>query len=249
MLHWLNSLNPDDFPDTSQALTDPNGLLAVGGDLSPERLLIAYRHGIFPWYSEGQPILWWSPDPRAVLRPEHLKISRSLAKTLRRGQFTVTFDQEFDEVMRQCSLPRRTQSGTWISDEMRYAYHRLHRSGYAHSVEVWRGAQLVGGLYGIGIGKMFFGESMFSVETDASKVGFIHLVAQLQDWSYQLIDCQVESAHLRSLGATLISREEFVSQIKQASEKDSTIGTWTLSHQISNLLRTTGRLNIPNAVV
>lgn len=208
---WLEpESDPARFPDPSFALEEPNGLLAVGGDLSPARLLNAYRQGIFPWYSNGQPILWWSPDPRAVLFPDSFKISRSLRKTLRKRLFRITLDTAFDAVIDACSEPRGKNDGTWITGEMRQAYIQLHRIGFAHSVECWEGDELIGGLYGISMGKVFFGESMFSRRTDASKIGFAHLIEQLKDWEFGLIDCQVHSGHLASLGAEDITRDEFL---------------------------------------
>lgn len=210
-------LNPTDpgqaFPDVNLALREPDGLLAVGGDLSSKRILSAYRHGIFPWYSEAQPILWWSPDPRTVLFPDALKVSRSLRKTLNQQRFRVTLDQAFNAVIRACAEPRPDSSGTWITPEMAAAYCELHAKGVAHSVECWRDDRLVGGLYGIAIGRVFFGESMFSRETDASKVAFCHLVRQLRAWNFGLIDCQVYSSHLASLGAGEIPRRRFVAYL------------------------------------
>lgn len=199
-----------DFPPIEQALKDPNGLLAAGGDLSIERLLKAYTLGIFPWFDDEQPILWWSPDPRALLFPQDLHISRSLHKTLRSQHYHVTFDQAFEAVVRACSEPRRGSEGTWITDDIVDAYCALHRRGFAHSAECWNERnELVGGLYGIALGRLFFGESMFSRATDASKVTFVHLVRQLQAWDYPLIDCQVMNPHLASLGAILMPRSEF----------------------------------------
>jgi leucyl/phenylalanyl-tRNA--protein transferase len=210
MIHVLNPYQPDEpFPPVEQAELEPNGLLAVGGDLSSSRLLNAYRSGIFPWYSDDQPILWWSPDPRTVLYPEQLKISRSLRKTLRNKPFRVTFDQAFSGVMSACAAPRKQAEGTWISPEMLAAYRELHRIGYAHSVEVWMEDRLVGGLYGVALGSVFFGESMFSTERDASKVALVYLTRLLQDRDFRLIDCQVYSAHLISLGAKEIERSSF----------------------------------------
>ena len=214
------------FPDVSQALEEPNGLLAVGGDLSPKRLIHAYRHGIFPWFNPGQPILWWSPDPRAVLFPDQLRVSRSLRKRLRQCAFQVTLDHSFEAVMRACAEPRLNQSGTWISEEMVQAYTRLHRQGLAHSVESWQDGALVGGLYGVAIGKVFFGESMFSRRTDASKVAFAWLVSQLQLWGFQLIDCQVETDHLASLGATTLPRHEFIDLLNRWCELPGHDGPW-----------------------
>ena len=208
MLTWLQR---DDlsFPPLEKALREPNGLLAAGGDLSPQRLLAAYRHGCFPWYQDGQPILWWSPDPRTVLYPEELHVSRSLRKRLRQGQFRVTFDKAFAAVIRGCAEPRSYADGTWITTPMHQAYLKLHEMGVAHSVEVWEGDKLVGGLYGLAMGQLFFGESMFSRATDASKVGFVTLVEQLRDWGFQMIDCQMPTAHLASFGARAISRQRF----------------------------------------
>ena len=209
--YWLEAdSDPAHFPDPSYALEEPNGLLAVGGDLSPARLLNAYRQGIFPWYSDDQPILWWSPAPRTVLFPKQLKISRSLQKRLRKADFSVSMDQAFADVMQACSEARHGQDGTWITEEMKQAYLQLHRIGFAHSVEVWQAGQLVGGLYGVSMGKVFFGESMFSRINDASKLALVHLVRQLLAWNFALIDCQVGSAHLSSLGAVAIPREAFL---------------------------------------
>ena len=206
----LNRDNPQqNFPPISKALTEPDGLLAVGGCLSAPRLLNAYRQGIFPWYNEGDPILWWSPNQRLVLFPAQLQVSRSLAKRLRQELYTITFDKAFDRVMTSCALPRRGQQGTWIDSQMHAAYNELHRLGYAHSVEAWAGSALVGGLYGIAIGQVFFGESMFHTQTDASKVAFVTLVNHLKLWHYALIDCQVHSQHLVSLGAQTIERCQF----------------------------------------
>lgn len=209
--------HPDeDFPPIEQALTEPNGLLAAGGDLSVKRLLKAYSSGIFPWFDDEQPILWWSPDPRAVLFPRELHISRSLHKTLRTQRFRVTFDQSFETVIRSCALPRSGSSGTWITDSIIRAYVALHHQGHAHSVECWNeSGDLVGGLYGVALGKLFFGESMFSRATDASKVAFVHLVNQLDDWGFPLIDCQVMNPHLASLGARYLPRSEFKHWLKQ----------------------------------
>ncbi len=207
---WLNGADPQRFPDVSLALKDPDGLLAIGGDLSPARLVAAYSQGIFPWYSDGQPILWWSPDPRVVLKPQALRISRSLRKTLRQAPFQVTLDTAFPAVLDACAAPRADGDGTWITDTMMLAYLRLHELGIAHSVECWQNATLLGGLYGLALGRVFFGESMFTRTSDASKVAFVHLVRQLQRWDYVLIDCQVDSAHLRSLGAAPIARRAFI---------------------------------------
>lgn len=203
------------FPDVSLALREPNGLLAVGGNLTPRRLISAYMQGIFPWYSQGQPILWWSPDPRAVLFPEKLKVSRSMRKEIRKGELTVTFDKAFREVVAACAQPRANSQGTWITPAISDAYTHLHKLGIAHSVEAWRDGKLVGGLYGVAIGKVYFGESMFSRETNASKLAFIYLVHQLAEWNFQLIDCQIQSDHLRSLGSEDLPRTQFLQILKQ----------------------------------
>lgn len=208
MLSWLSRRNFD-FPPLDQALREPNGLLALGGDLSPERLVSAYRHGCFPWFQEGQPILWWSPDPRMVLFPAELHVSRSLRKTQRQHRFEISFDRDFPTVIEACAGPRPYADGTWITPAMLDAYRTLHRRGIAHSVEVWQDGQLVGGLYGLAIGRLFFGESMFSRVTDASKIGFVTLVERLRDSGFVLIDCQMHTSHLASFGARPIPRTEF----------------------------------------
>jgi leucyl/phenylalanyl-tRNA---protein transferase len=207
-LPWLT--NELVFPDTSQALKDPNGLLAAGGDLSIRRLLLAYRNGIFPWYGDNEPILWWSPDPRAVIFPGQLHISKSLQKTLNKKKFTVTFNQAFIEVVEACRLPRKNQPRTWITAEMKQAYEDLYKIGYAHSIECWQDDQLVGGMYGVILGKCFFGESMFSTATDASKVVMVELDRHLQKNHFALLDCQVSSAHTLSMGAVEIPRTQFL---------------------------------------
>lgn len=202
------------FPPVTQALHSPNGLLAAGGDLSVKRLLVAYRHGIFPWFSEGEPILWWSPDPRMVLFPNEFKVSHSLRKTLRNGNHEVRFDSRFEQVMRACAAPREGASGTWILEEMIAAYCELHRLGYAHSVETWMDGELVGGLYGMALGRMFYGESMFSRRPNASKIALAHLAAQLKRWNFGMIDCQMNTTHLASLGAREIPRNEFIAGLQ-----------------------------------
>lgn len=213
------------FPDVELALSEPDGLLAVGGDLTIERLVTAYQQGIFPWYSEGQPILWWSPDPRMILKPNEIKISRSLGKTIRKQKFTITIDQDFENVIRSCSMPRfekgQSHDETWILDDMISAYINLHQAGYAHSVECWQDDKLVGGLYGIAIGKVFFGESMFSNISDASKTAFVFLSKQLKQWDFKLIDCQVYTSHLESLGAKLIPRKQFIALLQQFASNDN----------------------------
>lgn len=216
------------FPPPEMA--SPEGLLAIGGDLRSERLLEAYRRGIFPWYSVGQPVLWWSPDPRTVLFPQRFRISRSLGKTLRNPGFSVTLDRAFEAVIDACAAPRRhrPEAGTWITAEMRRAYCQLHEEGYAHSVETWRDGDLVGGLYGVSLGGAFFGESMFSVKTDASKIALAHLVRQISAWGFSLIDCQVASAHLLSLGAEEIPRVEFLALLRTALMMPDRVGSWRL---------------------
>ena len=205
---WLSHHHLD-FPPVENALEEPNGLLAAGGDLSVERLTKAYQNGIFPWYEDGQPILWWSPNPRSVIFPDQIRVSRSLRKTLRKNRFQITLDKDFEQVIRACSGPRTGSQGTWITPEMINAYVELHRKGLAHSVETWLDGKLVGGLYGISLGKVFFGESMFSWESDASKVAFAHLCRQLHAWQFGLIDCQVPNEHIKSLGSVEIPLAEF----------------------------------------
>jgi leucyl/phenylalanyl-tRNA--protein transferase len=213
---WLSPQDaPEWFPPLEQALEEPPGLLAAGGDLSPARLIAAYRRGIFPWYSPGQPVLWWSPDPRAVLFPEEFHCTRSLAKTLRNGGFTCSLDRDFAAVIDGCAAPRAASPGTWITSEMRAAYLELHRLGVAHSCEVWRGGELAGGLYGVRLGGVFFGESMFSRERDASKAALAHLVAVCQRNSLAVIDCQLPSRHLESLGSRSIPRTQFQALLRE----------------------------------
>jgi leucyl/phenylalanyl-tRNA--protein transferase len=210
-------------------LADESGLLAVGGDLKPERLLLAYSLGIFPWYSDGLPILWYSPDPRLVLESADLVVSRSLRKTLRRGQYRVTLDTAFDRVIRACAdAPRPGQQGTWITDDMVRAYRRLHELGYAHSAEAWLDGELAGGLYGVSLGAGFFGESMFARADDASKVAFVTLVEQLGRWGIDLIDCQVHTEHLARFGAVEWPRERFLARLAAALEKPTRSGRWRL---------------------
>lgn len=212
LLTWLSDADYR-FPELDLAWDEPNGLLAAGGDLSTARLLVAYQNGIFPWFNENEPILWWSPDPRCVIRPSEVKVSRSLEKAIKKHKFKITIDQAFKQVISACAAPRKAlppgQSGTWISEEMQAAYIELHRLGYAHSVECWHGDKLAGGLYGLALGKVFFGESMFSRETDASKVAFATFSQRLKDAGFELIDGQVYSAHLASLGFKLLPRKDF----------------------------------------
>ena len=234
MIPWLETHSP--FPDVSEALTmDAPGLLAAGADLSPERLLSAYRRGIFPWFSEGQPILWWSTDPRMVLQTGQFKVSDSLRKALRRversmhegGRWQVRFDSAFEEVMRSCAAPRKEGPGTWISEDIISGYTGLHARGYAHSSELWLDGELVGGAYGVCIGRMFYGESMFSREPDASKVALVRLGRQLQRWGFGLIDCQMETAHLASLGARAIERDEFRQRLEVLVNLPDVPGKWS----------------------
>lgn len=209
-LYWVKDNRiADDFPDINAALEEPDGLLAIGGDLSPERLLQAYQQGIFPWYSEGQPIMWWSPNPRWVIRPDEMVISKSLRKLLNKNCFTVTFDRAFSEVIKACAAPRKNQQGTWISYDIINSYEKLYKLGYAHSVECWQEGELSGGLYGICIGRIFFGESMFSRHSNTSKIALVHLCNLCRKWNMPLIDCQVYSSHLASLGAVGIPRDVF----------------------------------------
>lgn len=220
-LPWLNPHSLD-FPPIDQALSDPNGLLAVGGDLAAPRLVEAYRRGIFPWYEDDQLILWWSPDPRLVLVPQDVHISKSMRKIIRQGQFRVSADSAFEMVISTCSnISREGQRGTWITEDMMDAYIELHHQGYAHSIEVWQDDALVGGLYGIAIGSAFFGESMFSLASNASKMALIALTQYLQSRGYRLIDCQMETDHLKSMGAVVINRDEFKSIIKQTVKQES----------------------------
>jgi leucyl/phenylalanyl-tRNA--protein transferase len=225
MIPWLDTHTP--FPDVATALTtDAPGLLAAGADLSPQRLLMAYRHGIFPWFSEGQPILWWSTDPRMVLMTEHFRISDSLKKTLRKvqrsmeqgGRWQVRFDSAFEPVMRACAAPRRDGPGTWISEEIIAGYSGLHKMGYAHSAELWLDGELVGGAYGVSIGRMFYGESMFARVTDGSKIALSYLVRFLRQHGVQMIDCQQETSHLASLGAAPIPRAQFLAHLRNSIE-------------------------------
>ena len=240
------------FPPVETALREPNGLLAMGGDLSVERLLEAYRHGIFPWFNPGEPILWWSPDPRMVLVPGEVRVTRSLAKRMRNAGFELRVDTAFADVMRACAAPRPPvgrasggvllagaaprridmqggESGTWISPQMVAAYTRLFDAGYAHSVETWHDGVLVGGLYGVAIGRMFYGESMFSREADASKIALVRLARQLQQWEFGLIDCQMETAHLASLGARTMPRATFAARVAELVKLPHRSGPWTFN--------------------
>lgn len=215
------------FPDP--ALAEPDGLLAIGGDLSPKRLILAYAHGIFPWFGNDEPYLWWSPNPRCVLFPAKFKASKSLLQTIRKGKYTVRFDTCFSEVIKHCAQTKREgEAGTWITQEIQDAYCRLHELGFVHSVETFYNNQLVGGLYGVSLGKVFFGESMFFLMTDASKVAFYHLVQQLIEWNYELIDNQQTTSHLLSFGSEEIPRDQFLKIVQQAISHPVNYEKWTL---------------------
>ena len=229
MIPWLAAHDP--FPSLALALSEPNGLLAAGGDLSTQRLLEAYRGGIFPWFNPGDPILWWSPDPRMVLLPSEFKLSRSLCKTLKKRAYEIRVDTVFQTVMQSCAAPRQGQAGTWISPEIITAYTQLHKLGIAHSIETWLDGKLVGGLYGLAIGRMFYGESMFSLATDASKIALAHLVQQLERWDFGMIDCQMNTAHLASLGAREIPRAEFIQRLGKLVNYPNRI-QWQFDHEL-----------------
>ena len=231
MIPWLQP--NESFPAVEKALAEPNGLLAAGGTLAPDRLLEAYRHGIFPWFNEGEPVLWWSPDPRMVLLPAEIRITRSLAKTLRNRNFTVRADTAFREVMRACAEPREGQGGTWISNDMISAYGALHDMGIAHSIETWIDGALTGGLYGIAIGRMFYGESMFTRMPDASKIALVHLARQLQRWEFGMIDCQMRTDHLAKMGGREIPRADFVRKLGELVNYPPTSGVWTLDDDLA----------------
>ncbi|OIQ99277.1 leucyl/phenylalanyl-tRNA--protein transferase [mine drainage metagenome] len=240
MIPWLPQ--PPRFPPVSAALAEPNGLLAAGGDLSPERLLAAYRQGIFPWYAEGEPILWWSPEPRLVLVPSEFAISRSLAKTLRNRRYEVRVDSAFAQVVSACAAPRPGANGTWISAEMQAAYLHLHQLGYAHSIETWVDGRLAGGLYGVAIGGVFYGESMFAAVTDTSKIALAHLCRHLARHDFDLLDCQMHTPHLASLGAREMPRREFVARLARhidaAGNAYQVAGRWPET-ALSDLFRPT----------
>ena len=214
MIPWLGLRDP--FPPVEQALVEPNGLLAAGGDLSPARLLDAYARGIFPWFHDEDPVLWWSPDPRMVLLPRELHLSRSLRRTIRSQEFTVTFDRAFQAVMEGCAGPRDKQDGTWITADMMRAYTRMAELGHAHSVEAWADGELAGGLYGVAVGRIFYGESMFTRRSNASKVAVSWLARQLDRWQFELIDCQMSTEHLASLGAREVPRADFLRRLERA---------------------------------
>ncbi len=233
MVPWIESAL--DFPSVNTALAEPNGLLCVGADLAPQTIIAAYSRGIFPWFSDHQPILWWSPDPRMVLFPAEFKVSKSLAKTINRKLFEIRFDSAFAEVISACSEPRQQGGGTWIVPEMQVAYAQLHTLGVAHSIESWRDGKLVGGLYGLALGRMFFGESMFARETDASKVALVALVDKLKRDGFELIDCQQETGHLASFGARPIARDNFVQRLKELINSNQINSAWH---------KTTPKLNV-----
>jgi leucyl/phenylalanyl-tRNA---protein transferase len=223
---WLANEPPGNFPPVADALREPNGLLAAGGDLDSTRLLEAYRRGIFPWYEEGQPLLWWSPDPRCVFLPGDFHVSRRLRREIRRRPWELRCNTSFSEVIGACAAPRRYQPGTWITPDMRNAYERLHAERWAHSVEVWLDGDLVGGLYGLAIGRAFFGESMFSRRSDASKLALLLLEHLLARHSLGLLDCQVRSAHLLSLGARLIPRQDFIALLDELCAQPTPFNSW-----------------------
>jgi leucyl/phenylalanyl-tRNA--protein transferase len=230
MIPWLDT--SDSFPPVTEALRNPNGLLAAGADLSAGRLLDAYARGIFPWFSEDDPPLWWSPDPRMVLWLNELHISRSLRRTIRSGRYEVTLDKAFRDVMVGCAEPREDCEDTWITSEMIDAYTALSGLGFGHSVEVWSGTDLAGGLYGVALGRMFYGESMFSRVTDASKVALAVLIRQLARWNFELIDCQLATTHLQSLGAREIPRTEFLRHVDRLSRLEPIPSPWTLDEDV-----------------
>ena len=221
------------FPNPEEA--EPEGLLAVGGDLSIERLLLAYTMGIFPWYSDEDPILWWSPDPRLILKPECLKISKSLKRIISKKQFSITMDHDFKTVINSCAKTKRKEDGTWIVNDMINAYIELHHKGFAHSVEVWEKEKLVGGLYGVSIGKIFFGESMFSEINNASKIALVYLVKTRSEWGFSSIDCQIKTDHLISMGACEISRHDFLNQLKKTVKEKTRVGKWSLPESLELL--------------
>lgn len=230
MIPFLGPSDP--FPPVHGALQEPNGLLAAGGSLTVQRLLDAYTRGIFPWFNAGDPVLWWSPDPRMVLATDALHMSRSLRKRLRRGDCHVTADRAFAAVLDGCAAPRDGETGTWLVPSMRRAYQRLHEAGLAHSIDVWAEGALVGGLYGVAVGNMFFGESMFASRTDASKIALVYLVRQLERWRFPLIDCQMSTTHLHSLGAREMRRAQFVREVERLVVEDGVPGPWSLDEDL-----------------
>ena len=226
MIRWLQPGHP--FPPVTEALAEPNGLLAAGGELSPACLIDAYRHGIFPWFSADQPVLWWSPDPRMVLMPDELKIARSLAKVLRHRAYEARADTAFERVITACAAPRATQDGTWLGADMIDAYCTLHERGMAHSIEIWIDDELAGGLYGVALGRMFYGESMFTRVPDASKIALVHLARQLARWRFRMIDCQMHTPHLASMGAREIPRTGFMRILQEQVNYSPVPGPWKL---------------------
>ena len=226
-------LGPNDpFPSVDTALDEPNGLVAAGGGLGVQRLLDAYARGIFPWFSDGDPVLWWCPDPRMILPTEAVHVSRSLARHLKRGGFEITFDRAFGRVLAECAAPRRHESGTWLVPSMRQAYTRLFDAGAAHSIEVWMDGELAGGLYGVAIGRMFFGESMFTRRTDGSKIAIVILARHLARWGFPLIDCQMRTEHLATLGAQEISRRQFVREVARLVKQQPDPSAWTVEGEL-----------------
>lgn len=223
----------DPFPPAESALAEPNGLLAAGGGLGIARLIEAYAHGIFPWFSEGDPVLWWCPDPRMVLDVDKLHVSRSLGRRLRKRDYRVTADRAFADVLRECASPRVDQAGTWLVPAMLRAYARLHQAGAAHSIEVWVNDELAGGVYGVALGRMFFGESMFSRRTDASKIALAYLTAQLERWQFPILDCQMQTSHLASLGAYNMPRREFLTLVERLVKEPGKTGAWKLDDDLS----------------
>ncbi len=244
MIPFLGPADP--FPPVDQALDEPDGLLAAGGSLATRRLVDAYKRGIFPWFNEGDPILWWSPDPRAVLRPAQVHVSRSLRKRLRQEAFAITLDRAFPRVLDGCAAPRAGDTGTWLSAAMRRAYSTLHASGLAHSIEVWMDGELAGGLYGVAIGRMFFGESMFARRTDASKIAMVRLAGQLDRWGFPLIDCQLETEHLASLGAEAMPRRRFVAEVERLVKEPA--AGWTLDGDLAGSVMHAPRILRPTEV-
>lgn len=238
MIPWLGVRDP--FPPVEDALSEPNGLLAAGGDLSPQRLLDAYARGIFPWFNDEDPVLWWSPDPRMVLFPGELHMSRTLRRTIKAGTFTVTLDRAFKAVIDGCAAPRAEQDGTWITGDMARAYLRLAELGHAHSVESWQHGELAGGLYGVAVGRVFYGESMFSRQSNASKVALAYLARQLERWNFELIDCQMSTEHLASLGAREIPRDEFLRGLGRGTARPAPPSPWTLD---ADLMRDLSRMD------
>lgn len=232
-LHWLDPRNPQqEFPPPDRALRDPNGLLAIGGDLSADRLLRAYRAGVFPWFNPDEPILWWSPDPRAVLFPRDFHTSRSLRRRLARREYAVSIDRAFAAVLLQCAAPRRRSRGTWLGHDMQHAYLDLYRRGHAHSIEIWNAGRLAGGVYGVALGRAFFGESMFSACEDGSKIALHHLCKLLDRWGYTLMDCQIASPHLATLGAVQVPRNEFLLRLRQALADPLPAAAWQVDDAV-----------------